>query len=478
MKFGFYRRLFYHEASDCFIETIKKEEIEELGNVVDIDDVTGIEKFEEAFYQFKRRKEMRDREERFRGKDRDEKEERDSSKSRDRDSEALRKQTEETAERPEYSRASIFDPDIDFQEWVCKIQDDAHIIDIIPYYASERHPQLPPNGRVQVDKLIHSAEYFVHKRIGPMNLPVICLNETFPGSKFACPICEKRTELADDLGWKNKIVEGLKPKHFALYNIIVLDDGKEERKGIQVWSIQWGWFGRELKIRSKKPKEGGYIYYADPDIGKQIMFYHKGTVQAQEYTGHSFEPRDYKISQKDIDNAYVLEDLVPIPTYEEVEDLFKDTNLEKFEKGWGEASPSKDKGRDRDEDYERDKGKDKRDRDEEDQGKDKRDRGRDREEDMKIECKYKGEFGVDIDNLDECADKCKIYDECSAEADRIEREQRKEKKNSRDRDRDRDRDKEEKEERSSKSRRGEREDRDDRDEDPPPRKGKLNRERG
>lgn len=358
--------------------------------------------------------------------------------------ESIRRQTEAIYEAPDFSYSSILDPDMEIKEYFCKSQDEAHELDIIPYTATKNHPQCSPNGVVRPGDRVFVAEYWVHKRIGASGAMVLCLARTFPNSNLGCPICEKRSELGEDYGWEDKEVKKLKPMHFGLYNVLVYDDEKERKKGVQTWLIQWAWFGKPLKMRSKNPRTGGLIYYADKDVGKSISFYKKGKDNIT-FEGHQFLDRDYIISDDILDQAYILEDLVPIPTYDDVAKLFlsgKGKERDRDEEDKEEGSKRKEKGdrgdREREKEmregsrgrgrYESDDNKEDSDDKEDKRREGTRERGRgrvDRERKSDVmECEYGGVFGEDIDRYDECVTDCKIYDECAIEADRIAEEKK------------------------------------------------------
>lgn len=369
------------------------------------------------------RREGRDREERSTKRE-------DRSERRKRNTESLHRQIEETYNKPEFSYASIFDADADVSEWYCKSQDEQHVIDIIPYVASKKHPQLHPNGPVREGDLVAYAEYFIHKRVGSTNAMVVCPPKTFNNSKLRCPICEKRAELAEKYGWEDKEVKKLKPIHFAAYNVIVYSDKNEEKKGIQLWLVQWFYFGKPIKTRSKNPRTGGFVYYSDPDVGKSVAFYKTGTENV-EYTGHQFLERDYEIDDETLDAAYVIEDLVTIPTYEEIKEIFVGSgDREEDEKE--EEKPSAKRNRRNDEEDEEDEEEVEKTTTRAGRSRTTRSRDDEEEEDKESAGKDKDNscdgFGIKIDELDEC-ENCEGYDECAEEFDRME-EKKKDKKTS------------------------------------------------
>jgi len=322
--------------------------------------------------------------------------------------ESLRRQIEENYNRRNEGAyfGSIFRDDIEVKQWVCKSSDTPHLIDIIPYIASANHP----NKKVKEGDLVYTASYYVHKRVGANNAMFICLGLVY---NEPCPICEERKRLADEYGFDDERVRALKPSLQSLYNVIVYDDKEEEKKGIQVWMVPHFFMEKKLLDISKKPRGGGFIYYADPDEGKTISFYRKGKENV-EFTGHQFLDRDYVITDEEIQSTYCLEELVYKPTYEEVAEAFygrggRQKDREVVDRDRRERLDSRlirqdaDEGREEDEEYE-----------DEETAKINDDR-------KTYECKYGGVFGVDIDMKDECGE-CDLYDKCAIEADRLEEE--------------------------------------------------------
>jgi hypothetical protein len=78
---------------------------------------------------------------------------------------------------------------------------------------------------------------------------------------------------------------------------------------------------RELSARSRNPKTGEFINYAHPDkdIGKSIFFKRKGMGMLNtDFMAHSFQDRDEGVSEQDLKEALSLDQVIIIPSYEEV----------------------------------------------------------------------------------------------------------------------------------------------------------------
>lgn len=247
--------------------------------------------------------------------------------------EKLIKRTKAGASRRGRAGAGVFKTDLDEVNFFnCKEGD--HILDIIPYEAGPNDPITPEGDPT------YQLEIFVHRGVGPTeDQRVLCLRDTYGQP---CPICDHRrqlqTEGADEAKWKP-----LFAKQRNIYNILCYSSEKEEAKGIQVWEVAWFYMEKHLAKLAKGPMQRGgrsrgasvepNVAFADPDEGKSISF----SVESQgkefpEYSGHQFEARDYVIDDGLLEEAHCLDDLIIIPTYDEVYELY-----------WGEP-PEKEDG--------------------------------------------------------------------------------------------------------------------------------------
>jgi hypothetical protein len=200
--------------------------------------------------------------------------------------------------------------------WKCGVGE--HIIDVLPFFAGANHPDKAEGENT------YRLEYYMHRDVGHQNARVLCLQAMGLG---ACPICEHQADLieekADESKWKP-----LRPKNWVLFNVVVYDKG-EEKKGIQIWDAPYFYSMENImdiaKIRSRGGKPSKTTDFANPDKGKSISFEvkaAKGQNDYPKYTGFKFEPRDYKIKDSLLDDCLVLDELIPIPTYEEVSELY------------------------------------------------------------------------------------------------------------------------------------------------------------
>ena len=206
-----------------------------------------------------------------------------------------------------------------------------HLIDIIPHITGENHPTIAP-GKAQ-----YYLDIWVHYGLNDDNSQCLCLSKNF-GKK--CPICEHQKQLreegADDKVWKN-----IGPKRRTIYNIVSFDSEKEQSKGVQLWNVAHFYMEMHLTKLMKGPVRPGrkvnvseaYIIFSDPDEGRSVAFSiedPKSKDDFPKYVGHRFVDRDYSIPDEQLAAAICLDDLLHIPSYNEVYELY-----------WGEKVGSK-----------------------------------------------------------------------------------------------------------------------------------------
>lgn len=201
---------------------------------------------------------------------------------------------------------------------MAKIRDGSHILDLVPYEAGSHDP-LTEEGDPT-----YGFEYWAHPNVGPNNAMMLCPTEMYGDP---CYICEHRERLrqkgADDDKWKP-----LFPKRRNLYNILCYDRG-EEKKGIQVWDISYHYFEKFIIAISKKQSRGGKkaktINFAHPTKGKSITFTVEPAKSKNDYPtylGFTFDDRDYEIEQDTLEEAHILDEIVHIPTTDEIKRAF------------------------------------------------------------------------------------------------------------------------------------------------------------
>ena len=195
--------------------------------------------------------------------------------------------------------------------WKCNEAE--HSLDIIPYPVGDNDPH---NKKGNWTYLL---DLFVHNKVGVNEDSYVCLNRNYNKN---CPICEYQAELRKQDDYDEDIVKALNPTRRAIYNIWVHDNSKEEDKGIQIWDVSHYLFELNLIENSRKKKGGGYILFSDPDEGKTISFRRSGKgPTSTKFVAITFEDRD-AIPDNIMDAAHVLDELIHIPTYEEVNIAF------------------------------------------------------------------------------------------------------------------------------------------------------------
>ena len=204
----------------------------------------------------------------------------------------------------------IFKEDLQIPIW--KIKDGEHLIDILPYLVGEGNP----NPRVKSGDIGHVLTLFVHNGIGVNENQYVCLSRNY---NKPCPVCEYQNSLKN-AGEDPDSLKYLNPTRRCVYNVLVYDDQKEEEKGVQIMMVAHYFMERTLSELAKAPRGGGWIYFPAPDKrGKSISFKREGTgARNTQYLAHKFVDRDYDIPNEVLDNTYCLEDIVNVPSYEEV----------------------------------------------------------------------------------------------------------------------------------------------------------------
>lgn len=217
---------------------------------------------------------------------------------------------------------SIFKPNQTFQQW--KVGEGQHWFDIILYRVGKNNP-IKING-LKEGQVTYFLELYVHEQVGPSRDSYICLAKCF-GSP--CPICEYQEKLRKAGNYDKEEFKRLYPKRKALYNVHVLDTEEEIKKGVQVYYASFFNSERIYASLAKTRKTpdghsyGSYIPFPSIKNGKTISFERQGTGKDNtQFLGHKFEDRDYVINPKLIEQAYTLDELIHIPTYEEVRNAF------------------------------------------------------------------------------------------------------------------------------------------------------------
>ena len=219
-----------------------------------------------------------------------------------------RKQEEDFKRRNDSGRfKSIFKDDVQ-KELFWKCGEGPHIIDIIPYFAGEGNPHAKEGDYVA------SLDIYRHAKIGPNENSYICLSRTFGDP---CPVCELQTEMRALGTYDDAEVKALNASRRLIYNIHVLDNEVEKKKGIRIWEVSQFLFGQELDDLADNV--GRKVHYASHKVGRSISFKRKGSGPTNtKFSAFEFVERKQVPSDAILDAALTLEDLMYFPKYDEI----------------------------------------------------------------------------------------------------------------------------------------------------------------
>ena len=239
--------------------------------------------------------------------------------------EQLAKRLKENQERNESFGGGLLFKDEEAKKRIWKCGEGKHIIDILPYEAGKFDPSAS-KGEVQ-----YVYEYYFHAGLGiEGKSQVMCLSKTYGKP---CPICEDIARLKKN-GEDEDVIKALMPKRNpkSVYNIVCYDKG-EEKKGVQLFVVSHWFIGKHLLELATVPIREGMdekidpiIPFMDPDEGKSVYFRREGTgANDTKYFGHQLldRPKGFKISKNVLDDCFCLDEIIKIPTYDEVLDIYK-----------------------------------------------------------------------------------------------------------------------------------------------------------
>jgi hypothetical protein len=271
-------------------------------------------------------------------------------------------------------------------------------INIIPYTIKTKNHPLVKSGEFEIGEKDYLMDIWVHKNIGASESSVICLKKTYGKP---CPICEQ-AEIFKKQG-KDAESKALNSSRRAFYNVQDLKDGK-----LKVFETSHYLFEKEL-IDEARDGEDGYVNFADEEEGKEISFKaskeKKGKIEYLEFKSFRFEDREEPISDELLENAVSFDEIMNVPTYEQVEKILfgSDSDEDEPEEDEVENTSTKSVKRDSDED--------------EPEEKPKKAKGCEESEDDESKdsaCPYSHKFGKDVDGFEEC-DNCTCWDKCCKE---------------------------------------------------------------
>lgn len=189
-----------------------------------------------------------------------------------------------------------------------------HIFDILPYIAGTQNP------RRKKGKAAYVVDVFTHRGVGPNEDQYICLAKSF---NEPCPICEYRAERVKEGDATEEEIKALKPSRRVIYAIW---DGDDQKKGVQIYEVAHWFMENPIQSIVKKPKRGGglseAIDFPHPDNGKSVAFEIKAVGKNRDYTGHQFVDRDEPIPDEILEAVPVVDELLHVPSYDEVHAAF------------------------------------------------------------------------------------------------------------------------------------------------------------
>lgn len=202
--------------------------------------------------------------------------------------------------------------------------DSPNKIVIVPYrIKSKLHPWVH-SGKRKIGDLAYSLDIWVHRKVGPGEVAVICPAQSYGK---ACPLCEaasKWTPPKDDPRAQNPF----KAKRRMYYNIIDMSDPEE---GLKVFDVSHAYFEKELiGTASRRGENGQPIRFADPDnsIGKMIRFFgEKDKTYGTKFKDFEFLERKVDITGF-IDKAVSFDELLTLHTYDEIMMIMTGTDEE------------------------------------------------------------------------------------------------------------------------------------------------------
>ena len=334
----------------------------------------------------------------------------------------LRSRFEERMKRSEETKDSfgsfktIFKDSVPAEKfWKCgKGQ---HLIDIIPYKAGKFDPVAEEGEDTYV------LDLWVHQGVGVLDAQYVCPLRNYGKP---CPICEEIKRLKSEDDYDEDLVKSLQPKRRVIYNIFCQDNPEEEAKGVQIWEVAHWFAERQFISLARIPAKHGkveqrMIYFPDPDVGVSIAFSRDGVgATSTSYSGYQFVDREDKEYIKELmKDAFVLDEIIHIPTYEEIERDFKGLEEEEETEDAINIEEAFEGEEQREEEYEEEELESEEDENEKEESvvdeRTKRRLERKKKSTKKNkkeeECPFGHIFGDDIDAYDDC-DNCPVYDKC------------------------------------------------------------------
>ena len=291
-------------------------------------------------------------------------------------------------------------------------------INIIPYEIKTKNHPLVKKGEFEIGDKDYVMDFYIHKSVGPTEASVLCLKSTYGKP---CPVCELQAKLRKD--GKEDEAKALKPSRRVAYNV---EDLKEPGK-VKIFETSHFLFEKELIDEARDDEENGFVDFADPEEGKEIKFraskVSQGGFEFLEFKSFGFEDRDEEVSSKLLKQAISFDEIMSVPTYDDVEKILYGADdsededdepkkvskkVEEDEESDDEEKPKKKVVEDDSDDEVKEKKLSKK-SDEEDE---------DEQEEKLVKkscsgkCPYGHNFGDDCDVYSDDCDKCDCWDKC------------------------------------------------------------------
>lgn len=197
------------------------------------------------------------------------------------------------------------------------------VLDFIPYRVKHDNPYADP-GDIHPERT-----FFVHKNVGAQQASYCC---PLKMANKRCPICEERNRLRSQMEDPNskeskEILGAMSPKERQLF---LLYDLKDRETGLQLWDISFHLFGKQMdeRIKASDPNDE-YEFYSDLEEGFQVRlgFTEKSYRGKKFYETSSidFKPRKQNYTESLADEVPCLDDILIIPSYDELKDAFFET---------------------------------------------------------------------------------------------------------------------------------------------------------
>lgn len=290
------------------------------------------------------------------------------------------------------------------------------LLDFVPYEVTDpKHPDRDDDLEIAVPgSLWYRRPFQVHRNIGSNNESVVCLRSI--GKK--CPICEARADMIKQ-GADKEDTDALKPSKRCLY-IVVPREMRKVPEEPHIFDMSEYLFQNLLTEELQEDEENEI--FPDPEIGKTLKIRFSASTIGKskpfaEASRIDFIDRDEPIDEDILDGVPNLDKVLNILSYSQLEKLFLDVDVD--DEGDGEEPPWEDEDdedgdgdEEEEEEEEEEKSRSRRrskrsKKDRESKGKKKNKKNNKK----KNPCPYGYEFGVDLDEHDEC-EKCKKWDDC------------------------------------------------------------------